>query len=215
MCSYSFVARLARAQWQSGTEGKIYRSAGLTAEILWQDLRPVWIYERWDQTLNPLWKKMEQKTVSSCCPKFKLRKSREPCFWHLYYTRRQHICPVHKAINLDNVKCIGTEDETKIWPDWLWKGLAFGPSWEIGGLTGGVEECFAQARTNAKSFDLSVWLVSFPEWETSLGVQNKHTLIPQLIKGTNTGGETLKGPFWLHIVHRLMKPLCAHMCMHL
>lgn len=54
---------------------------------------------------------------------------------------------------------LGKEDETKIWPDWLWKGLPFGPSWEEGRLQ---RNLFAHARTNAKNFDLSAWLFSNP-----------------------------------------------------
>lgn len=54
---------------------------------------------------------------------------------------------------------LGKEDETKISPDWLWKGLTFGPSWEEGGLR---RNHFAHTRTNAESFDLSAWLSSNP-----------------------------------------------------
>lgn len=64
----------------------------------------------------------------------------------------------------------------------------------------------AHARTDARCFDLSVWLSSFPKspnLATSMGVQNKHTLIGQLITGTNTGGRSLRGPLWLHLVRWL------------
>lgn len=38
---------------QLGTEGRIYRSAGLTAEILRRDLHPLCLYKRWEQCFNP------------------------------------------------------------------------------------------------------------------------------------------------------------------
>lgn len=65
----------------------------------------------------------------------------------------------------------------------------------------------AHARTDARRFDLSVWLSFFPEspnLATSMGVQNKHTLIGQLITGTNTGGRSLWGPLWSRLVRWLL-----------
>ena len=146
--------------------------------------------------VNPLFCRL----FSALCPSSYWEKSRGPRFWHLYYTRRQHVCPVHQAINLVNVKCIGRQDETKIWPDWRRKGLTFGPGWGRGGLQG---EVFGTRRDSCTELWFICRTPVFPRAPpgtvTSTGVQNKHTLIGQLITGTKTGGKTLRGPLWLPV----------------
>lgn len=73
----------------------------------------------------------------------------------------------------------------------------------------------AHPRTDAQSFDLSVWLSSLPlrhNFPTSVSVQNKHALIGQLITGMNKGSNTLIGPLWLHLVLWLLLCLCVYVC---
>lgn len=45
-CVVTVLAWPPEAEWQRDTRGRIYRSAGLTAETLWQDLHPVWFYKQ-------------------------------------------------------------------------------------------------------------------------------------------------------------------------
>lgn len=70
---------------------------------------------------------------------------------------------------------------------------------------------FAHARTNAKSFDLSLWLSSFPVW-VHVWVSRINTLILQLITGINTRGKALRWQLWLALCSLPFIVVCVYLC---
>lgn len=163
ICSYRFgPARWgSMAEWHKEKNLQVSgaRSWGFTARFT-----PSAILQAGGGFVNPL---LNENAIgfSSCslCPSRCGNSDRENPESHSFDIRvtpggtRFAQCTRQLILTMSSV--LRKEDETEIWPDWLWKGLTFGPSWEEGGLR---QNLSAHARTNAKSFDLSAWLVSSP-----------------------------------------------------
>lgn len=221
-CRYvvTVLAWTVEAQWQSKAEKRIYRSAGLTAEVLWSDLHPVWFYKEGKDLLTLCLTKWSF-FLGPYLSKLMLRKSREPfsdtCITpggnSFAQCTRQLILSMSSALGgrmKQRFDLIGYEKVSHLDP--------------VGKEEGYRGKHLAHARTDAQSFDLSVWLSSFPESlgiATSMGVQNKHTLIGQLITGMNARGRTIRRPhdctlltgFYSHCVCvfvRLHVDVCTH-----
>lgn len=192
---------------QRGSEGRIYRSAGLTAEILRRDLHPLCLYKRRERCFNPLVCTQNPPRLLCSRPTFKLRgkkiTQRAVLLTSVSHQEgntfaqctRQLILTMSSALGRrmkQRFDLIGCEKVSRLGPAGEKGGVQRAGGWNEGWLEGGW--CWKRrAQDKDECKELLIYLSDschFPRMRKHLwGVRNKHTLIPHLIKrGTNTSG---------------------------
>ncbi len=163
-CRYvvTVLARPVEAQWQRNTKRRIYRSSGLTAEILWQDLHPMPFYRRGGGFLNPLLSKMEKVILLSLCS--------NSC-WGNPESHASDTCitpggnmfaQCTRQLILSMSSALGGRMKQRFDLIGYEKGLTFGPSWESGVLRG---EAFGACKDRCTELWFICLTLIFP-WES-------------------------------------------------
>lgn len=170
----TFLASLTKAQWQSDTERRIYRSAGLTAEILWQGLHPLRLYKQGVDLLTLCWTKWKRISppplslsltlppLSLClCPNSYWENPESHAFDICITPGGNALAQCTRQLILTMSSALGGRMKQRFDLIGYEKVPRLGPV-GMEGFKGG--KCSAHARTNAQSFDLSIWQLSFPVW---------------------------------------------------